>query len=88
LIYKHAFSVIAWLGLKSPGVEQAFEFATNITQLRNDMYNEASAGADAFGQDPWNYPEVYGEMLAVFNSDPEAANYLTQLFDRDYFERV
>jgi hypothetical protein len=88
VIYKHAFSVIAWLGLKSPGVEHAFEFAACIARRRNDMYNEASAGADAFGRDPWNYPEVYGKMLAVFNSDPVAANHLTQLFDRDYFERV
>jgi hypothetical protein len=88
LINKHAFGVIAWLGLKSPGVEQAFEFATNIAQLRNDIYNEALGGTDPVGRHPWQYPEVYGVMLAVLNSRPDAADHLTQLFDREYFERV
>ena len=88
LIYKHAFGVIAWLGLKSPGVEQAFEFASNRAQLNNDMYNEASGGVDLVGQDPLHHPKVYDIMLDVFNSEPEAADHLTQLFDRDYFEQV
>lgn len=88
LIYTNAFGVVAWLGLKTPGVEQAFEFASNIAQLRNDMYSEASAGVDTVGQNPWAYPDVYGVMLTLFNSQPEAADHLMELFDRDYFERV
>jgi hypothetical protein len=88
LIYKHASTVVAWLGPKSPGVEQAFEFATNISQLRNDQYSEASSGVDTVSRNPWVYPEVYEIMLSLFNSQPESADFLTQLFDKDYFERV
>ena len=87
LIYRHASSVVAWLGLKIPRAEQAFEFATNIAQLNNDMYSEASARADTVSQNPWYHPEIHDVMLTLFNSQPEEANHLSELFG-DYFEHI
>lgn len=88
LIYKHAFGVIVWLGLRTLGVEQAFEFARNLARLRNTQFQEASGGADRTRQDLWFHPEVNAVMLSVLNSRPEIADYLIQLFERDYFERT
>jgi hypothetical protein len=43
LMYQHASRVIAWLGNKTLGVELAFDFASTLVQLLNQLYREAPA---------------------------------------------
>jgi hypothetical protein len=43
-IYRQAFTVVVWLGLKTPGVEQAFNFASEIAQLQRRLHNAPREG--------------------------------------------
>jgi hypothetical protein len=94
LIYKHASSVVVWLGLKVPGVERAFAFAKYLAKLRIDLLNKVT-GTSNFSEamlisedTPFSHPEVNMIMLVLLNRQREFADDLTRLLEREYFDRV
>jgi hypothetical protein len=88
LVYKHASSVIVWLGLKVPGVERAFAFAKYLAELRADLLCNAAGTLDPSALDAMMHPEVESMMIESMGAEPDSANDLTRLFEREYFERV
>ncbi|KAK0644001.1 heterokaryon incompatibility protein-domain-containing protein [Cercophora newfieldiana] len=72
LVYKHSARVIVWLGLKTPGVEQAFEIASRFSAAMDELEGAAASTA---GNDL--DPETV-----------EAYLYLHDLFERPYWTRM
>lgn len=94
LVYKHAARVIVWLGLKTPGVEQAFAAASRLSQvvatLEHTGAEAARDGAVARG----GYAGLDAEAVDAFMESmldgvhPAAMQYLSELFDRPYWTRT
>jgi Heterokaryon incompatibility protein (HET) len=88
-IYRQASTVVVWLGLKSPSVEQAFHFASELAQLQSRLHNDpGSVKIPGRGELKTYNPEAFSEVMVVLRSKPEAAGYLIDLFEREYFERI
>lgn len=89
-IYRRASTVLVWLGLKSPGIKQAFQLASELAELNRLLLN-APGHIDlpqGGGELRRYHPESFSMIMAALRSKPQAAGYLMELFDRQYFERV
>src|SRR5438034_352894 len=87
LVYKHAARVIAWLGPKTPGVEEAFEAAQRLAASRKLI------------DQPWSltgctrYEPLDDEFVMDFLGNTMAGlpqtsvQHLSNLFEREYFCR-
>ncbi|KAI4162414.1 MAG: hypothetical protein LQ342_003980 [Letrouitia transgressa] len=84
-MYKHANRTIVWLGPKSRGIEEAFNLARDVAQIRTsfgvDILTLASTNTE-----PVN--TAHELILDMFNANNEAADRLTELLERDYFFRT
>ena len=85
-VYKHAARVIVWLGLKSPGVEEAFEAVRKYAEVRAMITEGISLGA---GEGRLVDQEVSDEIITSMLTEihPTAMQHLTELFERPYFTR-
>ena len=43
LVYKHATRVVVWLGAKTPGIEQAFDTARRLAEIRTKQTNNSKS---------------------------------------------
>lgn len=76
-IYKHATRAIVWLGMRTPGVEDAFLIARQIAEYRRSATGPA-------GQDQGCNELISQVLLANW----EARNSLEELLRRPYFTRM
>jgi hypothetical protein len=86
LIYKHASRVIVWLGLKTVGVEQAFDLARGIAHLRDQQLRTYNSPGSV---DQYLAEQAMADTLVETTSagSQTAEEYLSELFDREYFVR-
>ncbi|RYP15360.1 hypothetical protein DL765_005751 [Monosporascus sp. GIB2] len=88
LVYKHCARVVAWLGLKSGGAEEAFEVAKRLADVRKLIAESEEATP---GERP---AEVDNEFVANIMESAMAGlptasmGHLVNLFDREYFHRT
>ncbi|KAL8916279.1 MAG: hypothetical protein Q9208_008608 [Pyrenodesmia sp. 3 TL-2023] len=89
LVYKHAARTIVWLGLKSPGIEEVFQLAELVADLKSVHQPSPSAGSL-----PADEPATDESMLElpliteVFNAHLETVTRLMDFFERQYFMRI
>ena len=76
-IYKHATRAIVWLGMRTPGVEDAFLIARQIAEYRR-------SATGPMGQDQGSNELVTQVLMANW----EARNRLEELLRRPYFTRM
>lgn len=82
LIYKHATQVVVWLGLKTAGVEQAFDLAQRMAQCRDrELLSRGS-------RSPAEEASLKALMETLSNMSQPGAAYLSELFNREYFVRT
>jgi hypothetical protein len=84
LVYKHATHVIVWLGRKTPGVEEAFELAKRLVVAKETIQRSLVpqvGRVHGVGMD-----EAIEGVLATL--PPSAMYNLSDLFGRQYFERI
>ncbi|KAH0565728.1 hypothetical protein GP486_000870 [Trichoglossum hirsutum] len=82
LIYKHASRVIVWLGHRTVGVEQAFDLARRIAQLRDQELRGRGPSSGLADQ------AILNAVIETASAAGQAAaEYLSELFDREYFVR-
>jgi hypothetical protein len=88
-IYRNASGVIVWLGVKKPGVKQAFEFASHLVQFQRQLFSMPGTASVEVGPETTEYhPDSLPKMMAELNSEPQKSGYLIDIFARKYFERV
>ncbi|KAK4164624.1 HET domain-containing protein [Cladorrhinum sp. PSN259] len=85
LVYQHSTRVIVWLGARTPGVEQAFDAASRLSQVIESL-NEAGGGNGFDGLDP-EAVEAFTESMSG-DLPPTAMHHLGELFDRPYWTRT
>jgi hypothetical protein len=87
LVYKHATRVIVWLGLKTAGVEQAFELARRLAQAKEVLDCPEASGVrpgEALDEDA-----VSGFVASMLGElPPVVIQHLSNLFARPYFTRT
>ncbi|CAM1504816.1 Fc.00g024070.m01.CDS01 [Cosmosporella sp. VM-42] len=83
LVYKHAARAIVWVGMKTSGVETAFEMAKRLAQIRDHAKEQQSLGQGAV--DP-NAVAEFSESILEY-MPPESMLYLKELCERPYFSR-
>ena len=81
LVYKHAARVIVWVGLKTPGIEHAFEIAQRLMRLHEAGEEQARLGNSIEASS--------NELWGVFMDDMprESMQRLYDLWHRPYFTR-
>lgn len=85
-VYKHAARVIVWLGLKSPGVDEAFEAARKFAEGRAMIVEDSASRVGEAG--PVDQEIASEFMLSLLEGlDPTAMQHLIELFNRPYFVR-
>ncbi|KAK0753763.1 heterokaryon incompatibility protein-domain-containing protein [Schizothecium vesticola] len=85
LVYKHSARVIIWLGLKTPGVEQAFEVASRLSHVVESLEDAATATTGNELD-----PETVEAFVESVTSDlpGTALQHLHDLFERPYWTRT
>src|SRR5437762_2647550 len=78
LVYKHAARVVVWLGLRTPGVEEAFGLAGRLGTLELDLPANST---------PKEQQALADVILEKLQAVPGSLDRLTELFDREYFVR-
>lgn len=87
LVYKHAARVIVWLGLKTPGVEEAFRFAARLVEIQALAAEPVATSEGTFEQvDPDTIDAIVSCVLE--DLPPTSMQHLNDLFDREYFVRT
>ena len=88
LVYKRAARVIVWLGLRTPGIEEAFSTAQRLSHVR--QRTEATPDVATGGvAGPVSLTDVGGFARSTVEGTPEwsAMHLLSDLLERPYFER-
>ncbi|TEA18172.1 Heterokaryon incompatibility protein 6, OR allele [Colletotrichum sidae] len=84
LVYKFAYRVVVWLGLKTPGTHEAFQAAERLARIR-DRLDPANRRVNGGEPDP---DMVQGLIASMTEDLPETSMiHLYEVFQREYFSR-
>ncbi|KXX82394.1 Heterokaryon incompatibility protein 6, OR allele [Madurella mycetomatis] len=87
LVYKHSARVIAWIGLKTEGVEEAFEVAKRLSEVGR-LLNDLSSASSSSGGRVNNGLVLDATANALAGLSDSAMQQLEGLFEREYFHRT